>query len=89
MLPRISGRDQHLASYNFAFDERLIRRSLDLGGPAAGSWHLPVERSHCIMEIYARYHGAGANTTTATPCRVLATPWPNAGWSSRANPTAP
>ena len=58
VLPGISGRDQHLASYNFAFDERLIRRSLDLGGPAAGSWHLPVERSHCIMEMYARYHGA-------------------------------
>ena len=59
VLPRIRGRDQHLASYNFAFDERLIQRSLDLGGPsAAGSWHLPAEQSHCIMEIYARYHGA-------------------------------
>ena len=58
VLPRIRGRDQHLASYNLAFDERLIRRSLDLGGPAAGSWYLPAEQSHCIMEIYARYHGA-------------------------------
>ena len=59
VLPRVSGRDQHLASYNLAFDKRLIRRSLDLGGPcAAGSWHLPVEQSHCIMEMYARYHGA-------------------------------
>ena len=59
VLPRISGRDQHLASYNLAFDERLIRRSLDLGGPSAsGSWHPPADQSHCIMEIYARYHGA-------------------------------
>ena len=59
VLPRIRGRDHHLASYNLAFDERLIRRSLDRGGPSvAGSWHLPVERSHCIMEMYARYHGA-------------------------------
>ena len=59
VLPRISGRDQHLASYNLAFDERLIRQCLDRGGPsAAGSWHLPVEQSHCIMEMYARYHGA-------------------------------
>ena len=59
VLPRISGRDWRLASYNLAFDERLIRRSLDLGGPAhAGSWYLPAERSHCLMEMYARYHGA-------------------------------
>ena len=58
VLPRVSGRDQHLASYNLAFDERLIQRSLDLGGPAAGSWNPPVERSHCITEMYARYHGA-------------------------------
>ena len=59
VLPRISGRDRRLASYNLAFDERLIRRSLDFGGSAAaGSWHPPAERSHCIMEIYARYHGA-------------------------------
>ena len=58
VLPRISGRDRHLASYNLAFDERLIRRSLDLGGPtASGSWHPPAEQSHCIMEMYARYHG--------------------------------
>ena len=59
LLPRISGRDQCLASYNLAFDERLIRRSLDRGGPfAAGSWRLPVEQSHCIMRMYARYHEA-------------------------------
>ena len=56
VLPRIRGRRLHLASYNFTFDGRLLLQSL-AGTGSASDWDLPAERRHCIMELYARYHG--------------------------------
>ena len=89
VLPHISGRDQHLASYNFAFDERLIRQCLDAAAPppvpGICRWSGPTASWRCTPAIT----GPGATTTRATPCRVWATPWPNAGLSSRANRTGP
>ena len=56
VLPRIQGSRSHLASYNFAFDGRLVLQSL-AGTEYANDWFPPAERRHCIMELYARYHG--------------------------------
>ena len=59
VLAGLTGREGPLASYNLAFDERVIQQSLDLGGPLASqAWgRKRGGASYCIMEMYAIYHG--------------------------------
>ena len=56
VLPRIRGQEKHLASYNLTFDERLVLQSL-AWSEHVGDWYVSLDRSHCIMELYAQYFG--------------------------------